>query len=269
MLRGIGYWRTGFLIGLSAIALGGCSLPTFSKKSPPPAESTADVSPPGTAAPAVQTLKSTSATSFDQSIAAAVAAAQEKARAWQSDAILSYVSVELPTDLALNAATTTTVFGSAKDANNWFTYSLSEATAKSIRAIIPKEDYLGTAINPINLNYWKMNYVEAFQLADANGGADFREKHPDARVTLYLSHRAPNQWLWWTVQYKASANALLTLLVNPNQGEVIDSGGTQLVAPPAGTPAAGTPSDSSSTTSGASSSINVETETANLTTPSS
>ncbi len=233
--------RFGWLIIASSVLLSGCSLPRFGTSTKlESVTSTATSSTETAAQPAAPALKAASPTTFDQPIAAALGAAQERARAWQSDAVLSYVSVELPADLAVTAATDTYVFGSNKDSTNWFTYSFAEATAKSIRAIIPKDDYLGSTVSPINSSYWKMNYVEAFQLADANGGADFRTKHPDARVTLYLSHRAPNQWLWWTVQYKAAATTILTLLVNPNQGEVIDSGGKQLVSPPAGTPAAGT-----------------------------
>ena len=239
--------RFGFMLLISSLILGGCSLPSFGKKAPQsePAAPTA----PTTPEPAVQTLKSVSPTTFDAPIVGALAAAQTKAKLWQDDAVLHYVSVELPADLRLNAATNTYVFGSGKAAGDWWTYSLAELTNKSIRAIIPKDDYLGSSIVPINSNYWKMNYVEAFQLADANGGADFRGKHADAKVTLYLSHRSPNQWLWWTVQYKAAAEALLTLLVNPNQGEVLDTAGQQLVPPSAGTPAAGTQTSSTTPTS--------------------
>lgn len=255
-------WRFGLLILIGSLTLSGCSLPSLDKKpatTTPSTTTTTTPAPPPQ--PVVQTLLTASTTSFDQPVSQQVAAAQDKAKVWQADAVLHYVSVELPADLSLTAATDTYVFGSGKDADNWFTYSLNEATSKSIRAVIPKADYLGDSIVPINQSYWKMNYVEAFQLADANGGAVFRKAHTDARVTLYLSHRQPNQWLWWTVQYKASGSALLTLLVNPNQGEVIDSGGNQLVAPPAGSSAAGTSAGPSSAPASGSASSSASTVT--------
>jgi len=223
------------LIIVSTFVLGGCSSLSFGKKAATPStttDSSAATEQVANSEPATPTLKSVTPSRFDQPIADALTVARGKAKEWQDDAVLHYVSVELPTDLRPTAATQTFVFGSGKDDKNWWTYSQNEATTKSIRALIPKDDYLGSAIVPVNTQYWKMNYVEAFQLADANGGADFRAKHADAKVTLYLSHRQPNAWLWWTIEYKTPASDLLTLLVNPNRGEVIDSAGNELAAPP-------------------------------------
>jgi hypothetical protein len=77
-----------------------------------------------------------------------------------------------------------------------------------------------------------MNYVEALQLAEANGGADFRTTNAGTRVTIFLSNRAPRGWLWWTVEYSAPSGEQFTLLVNPNRGEVVNESGDEL-APPA------------------------------------
>lgn len=234
-------------------------------KTPAPAATdTAAATPP---TQTTSTLKSATASDFDKPISDQLTAATTKAKLWEDDAVLHYVSVELPSDLSVTNATDTYVFGSAKDASDWWTYSFAEKTSKSVRAIIPKEDYLGSAITPINTSFWKMNYVEAFQLADANGGADFRTQHTDAKVTLFLSTRDPNQWLWWTAEYKTPAGDLLTLLVNPNRGEVVDSTGKQVAAPPttSGTSNTTTPStsatDSTSSTSSTTGSSNGSTTT--------
>ena len=247
------------LLATSVLLLGGCSLGKTATPTPTP-----------TATAAAAALKSASATTFDTPVANQLTAAQAKAKLWQDDAVLNYVSVQLPTDLSLNGATDTYVYGSSKDANDWWTYSLSEKTGKAIRAIIPKEDYLGTSITVINTQYWKMNYVEAFQLADTNGGSDFRAKHTDANVTLYLSNRDPNQWLWWTIQYKTPAGDTFTLLVNPNRGEVVDTTGKQVAAPPtiSGDTSA-TSSSTTNTTSTAADSTATGTSTTDSTTSSS
>ncbi len=251
------------VLAVSALALAGCSGKKTTTNSTTPT-----TTPPQ---PVVVGLKSATPTTFDQPIADQITAAQTKAKLWQDDAVLSYVSVELPADLGVNNATNTYVYGSQKDSADWWTYSLAEKASKSVRAIIPKEDYLGSAIVPINTQYWKMNYVEAFQLADANGGSDFRTQHTDARVTLYLSHRDPNQWLWWTIQYKTPAGGLLTLLVNPNRGEVLDSTGKQVAAPPttSGTPTTSTGTSSSTATTPSSGTSGTTTTGTSTTTSSS
>ena len=251
-------WRVVTVVTIGVLLLGGCS----SKKD---TTTSSSATTPSVTEQSASTLKSASATTFDTPIANAVSTAQTKAKLWQDDAVLHYVSVEIPSDLVLNTATDTYVYGSSKDQADWWTYSLSEKSSKAIRAIIPKEDYLGSSISPINTQYWKMNYVEAFQLADANGGSDFRSKHSDAKITLYLSHRDPNQWLWWTVEYKTPAGDLFTLLVNPNRGEVVDTTGKQVAAPPT-TSADTTTSTSTTATTGTTSTTTDTTATTGTTT---
>ncbi|MBI4185520.1 hypothetical protein HY524_00535 [Candidatus Berkelbacteria bacterium] len=162
--------------------------------------------------------------------------ATNAAHAWQSDAVLTYVSVELPATLAPDSGNEVYVFGSAADNTNWWTYSIAQDTGKFVRALIPREDYLGATLDPVNTNYWNMNYVEALQLAESNGGADFRSKNASTRVTIFLSQRAPRGWLWWTVEYTAASGEQLTLLVNPNRGEVVNEAGDEVAPAKATTP---------------------------------
>ena len=175
-----------------------------------------------------------------------LAQAKAAASAWKTDATLSYVSVELPASLAPDNGNEVYVFGSAEDASSWWTYSISQATGKFVRALIPKDDYLGTGLIPVNEKYWKMNYVEAFQLADKNGGSAFRQTNPGTRVSVFLSQREPKGWLWWTVEYKAPSSQTFTLLVNPNLGDVTDENGTPVSGAATYDTTTATPSSSSS-----------------------
>lgn len=213
-------------LSLLALLLAGCSgrgliasKPTVSTTAEPPTAAALTTIDPAT---------------VDQALADQLTTARTKAKEWHADALLHSVSVELPAALGTDNAAITFVFGAPAAPNDWWTYSVNDTTNRSIRATIPKADYLGTALTPINTQFWKMNYVQAFQLADGNGGADARTTHPDARVKLYLNHREPRQWLWWTVEYTAGDQVLLTLLVNPNRGEVVNTQGTEVA--PATTP---------------------------------
>ena len=174
------------------------------------------------------TLAGVLPSSLDTKLTTNLNLATNAAHAWHPDAVLVYASVEIPASLIPNAGNEVYVYGAASDLSNWWTYSVSEDTGKFVRAIIPREDYLGSLLDPVNTSYWKMNFVEAFQAAEKNGGGDFRTQNAGTRVTTFLSQRAPRGWLWWTVEYTAPSGEQFTLLVNPNQGEVVNENGDQL-----------------------------------------
>lgn len=190
----------------------------------------------------VSDLTNLAPASFDTDLMTHFTLGKAAARAWKPDAVLSYVSVTLAT-LAPNKGSEVYVFGSASDLDNWFTYSVSQDTGKSVRAIIPKADYLGSQLTPINEAYWSMNYVQALQLAEQNGGATFRISNPNPQMTVYLSNRTPRGWLWWTVEYTGASGETLVLLINPYLGGVADAQGNQLI------PDRATPGTTSGTTS--------------------
>jgi len=148
--------------------------------------------------------------------------AKTKAVEWKIDAKLYSFSVKLPPDLALNNATDTFVFGSPADNNNWWVYSVSENTGKFLRALIPKADYLGNTLNPINDKYWKSNYLQAFQKADIYQGATFRAANPNSEISVTLANGEPKGWLWWTVEYKSSTGNTLKIRINPNDLTIVD-----------------------------------------------
>lgn len=223
----------GFLV--LALTLTGCGLKkTDDSATSSTTDETTDATT-DTVTSSADDLTTLSPAGFDTELTSHFNLATNAATAWQPDAVLTYVSVEVPASLAANQGSEVYVFGSASDTVNWWTYSLSQSTGKFVRAIIPKEDYLGPEIVPVNTAYWKMNYVEALQLAETNGGAGFRLTNPDSSVTLFLSQRAPRGWLWWTAEYSAPSGEQFTLLINPNLGEVVDEQGTEVAPPTDGT----------------------------------
>jgi hypothetical protein len=175
--------------------------------------------------------------------------ADTKAKAWRTNAALTHISVKVPASYAIGAATETYTYGSENDGFNWWTVTISEKTNKIVRALIPKEDFLGTGYTAIPKQFWKINYVEALQLADVNGGADFRSTHPDAETVISLAVNGPKNYLWWMVEYK-SGTTVYHLYVNPASKEVVDEQGKSMTAVAgSATQATATPTAASTTTS--------------------
>lgn len=167
---------------------------------------------------------------LSETLAATRRMAEEKVKAWQADAVLYHLSVTLPANLAAGAATEVYTFGSKGDAYNWWTITNSGKTGKSVRAIIPKEDYLGTELAPIPIQFWKISYIEAFQLAQAAGGGEYLASYPDARINLGLSVSQPKDYLWWSVEYQADDQPALRILINPATKEAVNESGVPITA---------------------------------------
>lgn len=152
--------------------------------------------------------------------------ADKKAKLWKADAALVHYSVKLPGDFSLNNAVETYTYGSASDAYNWWTIVFSGKTGKSVRALIPKEDYLGTTLQPIDTKFWKSNFVNALQLAEVNGGSDYRDNHEAVETSINLSVGQPKNFLWWKVDYSSSSGTPLEVLINPSTKEVFAASGS-------------------------------------------
>lgn len=148
--------------------------------------------------------------------------ATDLAKIWQLDSKLAYVEIQIPGDLSKNNGSELYVFSSNTDKVNWWTFSLNQATDKFVRAIIPKEDFLGFDSSQIDSKYWKMNYIKALQLVDSAGGSGFRASNTIKEIKIYLKQRQPNGWLWWTIQYIASDGTTYERIINPFNGEVKD-----------------------------------------------
>lgn len=198
------------------LTMTGLSCNLFKKK-------TADTTTPTTTT--TPALLAAESTSINQLFNANLELAKTKAKEWKNDAVLYAVNIKLPKDLGTNKAIETFVFGASSDALNWWTFAVSENSAKYVRAIVPKTDYLSTITKAIGMSYWKINYLEALKIADANGGKAFREKNADAQITLNLSQTEPKGWLWWIVDYESASGDTLKVIVNPTDQTVVDSQG--------------------------------------------
>lgn len=152
-----------------------------------------------------------------------LAKAQTAATSAHADASWIALNFKVPADLNPQSLTQTFVFGASSDPNNWFTDSI-DVSGKSIRAIIPKSDFLGTDLQTIDQQYWKVGYVDALQTAYSNGGNAFMAQHPEAQITLTLSQGAPNSWLWYTITFQGSSGAQ-KIRISAFDGKIYDDQG--------------------------------------------
>lgn len=159
-------------------------------------------------------------TSVDSQFKENLDLATSKALKWRPDAALVYVQVKL-TSLTTLEGMETYVFDSPGVADYHFTITISQKSKNFIRATIPTEDYLGSGLLPIDLQYWKLNYVSALQIAEKEGGKDFRDKNLDWTIELNLKRGEPKNWLYWIVDYKTKEGNSLSVKINPFSGEVV------------------------------------------------
>lgn len=176
-----------------------------------------------------QTLTETLAQEFEM--------AQNLATAWRSDAEPVAVTVTWPPNLARGRAKRVYVFGSPTETATWWTVAMHEQTGERVRSLIPKEDYLGPNVAPIARKYWQVNAVQALQIADGEGGKQFRQEHPGAQVSASLITQGPKGWLWWIVSYRGEDNQTLQVRIDPATGDVYNENG-DLVRPLEPTPTA-------------------------------
>lgn len=209
--------KTGLLMALAVvvITMTGLSCNLFKKK-------TTDTTTTTTTTPA---LLAADSTSINQLANANLDQAKTKAKDWKTDTTLYAVNIKLPKDLSVNKAIETFIFGSTIETTNWWTFAISENSAKYVRAIVPKTDYLSTITKAIGMSYWKINYLEALKVADTHGGKTFRDKNADTQITLNLSQAEPKGWLWWIVDYESASGETLKVRVNPTDSTVVDEQG--------------------------------------------
>lgn len=173
------------------------------------------------AAESISNLANIDPADYDELVKGEYAKAISKATEADAKNVFSALVVELPGDLAINSGNDRFIFASEADpANNW-TITFSELTGNFIRAKIPKEDYLGS-LSAINTNLWKFHYITALQIAEKNGGKEWRESNEMTGATLTLKHGEPNNWLTWTVEYTAKSSKFVKT-IDANSGKLIDA----------------------------------------------
>ena len=151
--------------------------------------------------------------------------AQQKASLWLGDAVPYSASVKITPTLDWQDVIEVYTYGSKMQTAYWWTISISVRSKNYVRAIIPKEDYLGSKLQPIPLQYWKMSYVEAFQVAEKNGGKEWRDKQKNTnyQITATLAVGDPKNYLYWTVEYQNSDGSdKKSIQINAFSGETVE-----------------------------------------------
>lgn len=157
--------------------------------------------------------------------------AQDLAKAWHPDATLYTHTVSFPASLARSQSKRVYVFSSVTTQSDWWTVTVNEQTGQRVRAQIPKEDYLVPTLPAVPLEYWKVNSLQALQIADAGGGKAFREKNPGTEITANLTRQGPNGWLWWVVNYRGLGSETLSIRIQPASGEIYNEDGKPVTTP--------------------------------------
>ena len=129
------------------------------------------------------------------------------------------VVVQLPGSLATASGDSGYVYSASSDkVNNWL-ITISNTSGSFLRALVPKEDYLGD-LSAINRDFWKINYLAALQIAEKNGGLDFRNANEISDLKLTLKNGDPNGWLYWFVIYTAKSD-VKQFQIDANSGSLV------------------------------------------------
>lgn len=174
-----------------------------------------------TETPKIVNLTNVDSADFDSVIKDEYALANSKAQEVSTGYKLAAVEVELPGLLQPNSGNSRYIFSQESDTKNNWIITISQNTGNYIRAAIPKEDYLGN-VAVMNTKLWKFNYVTALQIAEKNGGLEWREKNTIKNARLILRHTQPNNWLTWTVEY-ASEGSSFSKVIDANSGQIIET----------------------------------------------
>ena len=153
--------------------------------------------------------------------------AKQKATSWKSDAVFYNLTIKFPPTLDIDSGTETYTYGSASDPTYWWTISISQSTGSSIRAIIPKEDYLTDLKHPAPLGLWKINYAQALQAAETAGGATYRTSSTLSEINLSLASDQTGQKLYWTVEYKGVSDSK-KIIIDGESGQAFDEQGNAI-----------------------------------------
>jgi len=132
---------------------------------------------------------------------------------------LAAIDIQLPKSLAQGSGTTNYIYTSSADRIYNWVISISNASEAFVRSKVYKNDYLGD-LTAINRDFWKINYVQALQIAEKNGGLDFRNYYDVSSVCLVLKKGDPKGWLYWYVTYTATGQ-VNSIQIDANSAAII------------------------------------------------
>jgi hypothetical protein len=170
---------------------------------------------------ATSPLFSNDPASFDEEFNQLKNTADEKALAWKSDAKLIYISTKIPLSLDPAFVQHTFVYDSVTDFYNHWTIAIETGNKSSIRALIPRADYLGSSPQQILSSYWKINFVKALQVCEGAGGEDFRSKNTSNYQIELKLFRTASDPLRWHCQYSTlNESKSKEIIVDAMSGEI-------------------------------------------------
>jgi hypothetical protein len=148
---------------------------------------------------------------FDEVAKGELLAATKYAVEFNPEFKISVVEVQIGATLQKESIVSRYAFSTTKDVRNNWIYTTDQSNGSFLRALIPKADYLGDIV-PINMTLWKSNYIAALQLADKNGGSDWRSKNTLQSITATLKESADLKKLYWTLEYKGSDSSYVAVI---------------------------------------------------------
>ena len=163
-------------------------------------------------------LATIDASEFDEVVRTEFATAKAKAEENDSGNKFTALEVNLPS-LELKSGETRYIFSSDTDKTNNWTISFSQLTTNYLRADIPKDDYLGN-LTAINTALWKFNYVTAIQIAEKNGGQDWRETNGLDGIDAILKQNSAGI-LVWNIKYTNRQNTF-SINIDAATGKIIN-----------------------------------------------
>lgn len=118
---------------------------------------------------------------------------------------LCAIEVVLPGNLVQGSGDTYYIYSSTSDTVNNWVIAISNSDNKFVRSKTVKADYMGS-VTAINRTYLKSSYVSAIQIAEQNGGKDYRQGNTLTSAKLTLKNSDPKGWLYWVVEYNTQTS---------------------------------------------------------------
>jgi len=152
----------------------------------------------------ISNLTNIDSASLTESLESQLGIADGKAAEADSKLQLGAIEIVLPGTLEVNSGSSYYIYTSASDTIYNWVISISNSDNRFVRSKTVKSDYVGN-VSKINRTYLKNNYVAALQIAEKNGGKEFREANTTSEVRLTLKNASTKSWLYWFVKYVSSS----------------------------------------------------------------
>ncbi|MCX6810773.1 MAG: hypothetical protein NTY30_03540 [Candidatus Berkelbacteria bacterium] len=155
--------------------------------------------------PTISNLTNIDPKNLTDTINAQLSLADTQAAAVDKKLQLSAIEVDLPGTLDQGSGSTYYIYSTTSDTVNNWVIAISNSDNKYVRSKTVKADYMGN-VTTINRSFLKTSYVVAIQIAEKNGGKDYRQGNTLTAAKLTLKNSGANNWLYWTVEYDTASS---------------------------------------------------------------